>query len=72
MNVLLQTWETPFGLPPFADIRDEDFGPAFDEAIARARAAIGAISEGPGTSFAGWQGCSTIWRGRTAPRRERR
>jgi len=52
MNVLLQTWETPFGLPPFATIRDEDFGPAFDEALARARTAILAIAEGPGTSFA--------------------
>ncbi len=52
MNVLLQPWETPFGLPPFAAIRDEDFGPAFDEALARARAAIAAIAEGPGASFA--------------------
>ncbi len=52
MNVLLQNWETPFGLPPFADIRDEDFGPAFDEALARARVAILAIAEGPGASFA--------------------
>jgi peptidyl-dipeptidase Dcp len=52
MNVLLQNWETPFGLPPFEAIRDEDFGPAFDEALARARATIQAIAEGPGTSFA--------------------
>ncbi len=52
MNVLLEKWDTPFGLPPFAAIRDEDFGPAFDEALSRARAAIGAIAEGPGTSFA--------------------
>ena len=52
MNVLLEKWDTAFGLPPFAQIRDEDFGPAFDEALARARTAIGAIAEGPGTSFA--------------------
>jgi peptidyl-dipeptidase Dcp len=52
MNVLLQAWETPFGLPPFPLVRDEDFGPAFDEALARARANIQAIAEGPGTSFA--------------------
>ncbi len=52
MNVLLETWETPFGLPPFSRIRDEDFGPAFDEALARARATILAIAEGPGTGFA--------------------
>ncbi len=52
MNVLLQPWDTPFGLPPFAAIRDEDFGPAFDEALTRARAAILAIAEGPGRGFA--------------------
>lgn len=52
MNVLLEKWDTAFGLPPFAEVRDEDFGPAFDEALARARTAIGAIAEGPGTSFA--------------------
>ena len=52
MNVLLQAWDTPFGLPPFAQVRDEDFGPAFDEALARARANIAAIAEGPGVSFA--------------------
>jgi peptidyl-dipeptidase Dcp len=52
MNVLLQAWDTPFGLPPFAQVRDEDFGPAFDEALARARANIAAIAEGSGVSFA--------------------
>ncbi len=53
MNVLLEKWDTPFGLPPFASIRDEDFAPAFDEAFARARAAIAAIADGPATDFAG-------------------
>ncbi|MFE3836267.1 M3 family metallopeptidase [Pseudogemmobacter sonorensis] len=52
MNILLQDWETPFGLPPFASLRDEDFAPAFEEAFARARARIQAIAEGPGRSFA--------------------
>jgi peptidyl-dipeptidase Dcp len=52
MNVLLEHWDTPFGLPPFADIRDADFAPAFDEGLARARAAIAAIADGPGESFA--------------------
>ena len=51
MNVLLDKWDTPFGLPPFARIRDEDFGPAFDEALSRARAAVSTIAEGPGASF---------------------
>jgi peptidyl-dipeptidase Dcp len=53
MNVLLKKWETPFGLPPFTSIRDEDFGPAFDEALSRARTAIAAIAEGPAVDFAG-------------------
>jgi len=53
MNVLLEKWDTPFGLPPFAAIRDEDFAPAFDEALARARAAIASIAEGEATDFAG-------------------
>ncbi len=53
MNVLLEKWDTPFGLPPFAAIRDEDFAPAFDEALSRARAAIEAIAGGPGEDFAG-------------------
>lgn len=51
MNVLLQPWDTPFGLLPFAQVRDEDFGPAFDEALMRARANIAAIAEGPGACF---------------------
>lgn len=52
MNILLEKWDTPFGLPPFARVRDEDFAPAFDEALARARAAIAATAEGPGEGFA--------------------
>ena len=51
MNVLLDKWDAPCGLPPFSAIRDEDFGPAYDEALVRARAAIQAIAEGPGASF---------------------
>ena len=44
INPLLVPWTGPFGLPPFADIRDEDFGPAFDAAVAEARRNIAAIS----------------------------
>ncbi len=51
-NPLMQAWDTPFALPPFAAIRDADFGPAFDEALTLARAAIAAIADGPGESFA--------------------
>ncbi len=32
-TILLQDWETPFEMPPFAAIRDEDFVPAFQEAM---------------------------------------
>ena len=39
MNVLLETWETPFGLPPFDQITDADFAPAIEVAMAEARAA---------------------------------
>jgi peptidyl-dipeptidase Dcp len=52
MNALLEPWDGPFGLPPFAAIKDEDFAPAFDQGLAEARAAIADIAEGPGASFA--------------------
>ncbi|MCU0898904.1 MAG: M3 family metallopeptidase [Cypionkella sp.] len=45
MTVFAQDWTTPFGLPPFDQIRDEDFGPAFDSALAEARANIAAIAD---------------------------
>ena len=44
-NVLLQDWETPFGLPPFDRVRDEDFAPAVEAALAEARANVAAIAE---------------------------
>ncbi|MCV2870173.1 M3 family metallopeptidase [Defluviimonas sp. WL0002] len=44
-NPLLSDWTGDFALPPFAAIRDEDFGPAFDAALAEARANIAAIAE---------------------------
>jgi len=44
-NPLLSNWDTPFQLPPFADIRDDDFAPAFDAAMGEARANIAAIAE---------------------------
>ena len=31
-NALLAAWEGEFALPPFAQIKDEDFAPAFDAA----------------------------------------
>jgi peptidyl-dipeptidase Dcp len=53
MNALLTPWNTTFSLPPFAAIRDEHFTPAFEAALAEARANIAAIAEGPATDFAG-------------------
>lgn len=44
-NPLLTAWETPFGLPPFAAIRDADFAPAFEAALAEARDRVAAIAE---------------------------
>jgi len=46
-NPLLADWETPFGLPPFDQISDEDFAPAVDAALAESRANIVAIAENP-------------------------
>ncbi|MBN2508550.1 MAG: M3 family metallopeptidase [Verrucomicrobia bacterium] len=49
-NPLLKEWRTPFGLPPFAEIREEHFLPAIKEGMARQRrevAAITASSETP-------------------------
>jgi peptidyl-dipeptidase Dcp len=33
-NPLLQEWQTPYGLPPFAAVRAEHFEPAFEHALA--------------------------------------
>ncbi|WP_085047403.1 M3 family metallopeptidase, partial [Brevirhabdus pacifica] len=40
-------WTTPFGLPPFQQISDEDFAPALDIALDRARAELAAIAGNP-------------------------
>ena len=32
-NPLLSDWDTPFGLPPYPSISDDDFAPAFDAAM---------------------------------------
>ncbi|MGB5871932.1 MAG: M3 family metallopeptidase [Albidovulum sp.] len=49
-NPLLTPWTAEFALPPFAAIKDDDFAPAFDAALAEARARIaqiGAASDTP-------------------------
>ena len=46
-NPLLADWKTPFGLPPFDKIKDDDFAPAFETAMDEARANIAKIAENP-------------------------
>ena len=52
MNVLLTPSDRPFGLPPFEQIEDADFAPAFEAALTEARSTIAAIANGEGKSFA--------------------
>ena len=47
MNPLLETWKTPFGLPPFDRIKAEHFVPAYGEAMKKALAEIDAIASNP-------------------------
>ncbi len=44
-NPLLSDWNTPFELPPFAQIKDDDFAPAFELAMEEARKNIDAIAK---------------------------
>jgi peptidyl-dipeptidase Dcp len=44
-NPLLAEWTAPFGLAPFDRVTDADFAPAFDAALAQARAEIQAIAD---------------------------
>ncbi|MFO1174307.1 MAG: M3 family metallopeptidase [Paracoccaceae bacterium] len=46
-NPLLQPFDAPFGLPPFGQLTDADFAPAFDAALAEARTRIEAIAADP-------------------------
>ena len=43
-NALLGAWDGEFGLPPFAQVTDADFAPAFEAGLAEARANIAAIA----------------------------
>ncbi len=44
-NPLLADWTTPFKIAPFDKVSDTDFEPAFDKALAEARADINAIAD---------------------------
>jgi len=46
-NPFFAEWTTPFGAPPFDQIKDEHFGPAFDMAIAEWQRDIEAIAANP-------------------------
>jgi peptidyl-dipeptidase Dcp len=46
-NPLLGAWTTPFGAPPFGEIREEHFHPAFEAAMAAQKAAVDAIVNDP-------------------------
>jgi len=46
-NPLLQPWDAPFQLPPFATTRPEHFEPALEAAMAAHRAEIDAIAANP-------------------------
>ncbi len=43
-NPFLTEWKTPFGVPPFADIREDHFLPALKEGMARQKAEVAAIT----------------------------
>jgi peptidyl-dipeptidase Dcp len=47
MQAMLREWDGPFGLPPFAEVRDDDFAAAFDAGLADARADIDRIAADP-------------------------
>jgi peptidyl-dipeptidase Dcp len=46
-NPLLVAWDTPFGVPPFDEIKDEHYLPAFRAAMEQHRAEIQAIVDDP-------------------------
>ncbi|MEL6702441.1 MAG: peptidase M3, partial [Pseudomonadota bacterium] len=46
-NPLMTAWTGPFGLPPFEQIEDAHFEPAFEAGLAAARADIAAIADNP-------------------------
>ncbi|MEM7217415.1 MAG: M3 family metallopeptidase [Pseudomonadota bacterium] len=46
-NPFLEEWDTPFGVPPFAQIEDDHFMPAFKQGVLDMRAEIDAIVANP-------------------------
>ena len=46
-NPLFAEWDTPYGAPPFDDLKEEQFVPAFEHAMALHNADIDAIAKDP-------------------------
>jgi peptidyl-dipeptidase Dcp len=46
-NIFLQDWDTPFKMPPFEAIRDEEFLPAFEQAMQQHLAEVAEIAANP-------------------------
>lgn len=46
-NPFFEEWDTPYGMPPFDQIKDEHFKPAFAKAIEEVRAEVEAIANNP-------------------------
>jgi peptidyl-dipeptidase Dcp len=44
-NPFFAEWNTPFGIPPFDQIKDEHYQPAFDAAFVQLRAEVAAIAD---------------------------
>ena len=44
-SVFAEDWDTPFGVPPFGDIKTEDFSPAFEAALAAQAAEVRSIAD---------------------------
>ena len=49
-NPFFESWDTPYGIPPFDRIRDEHYPPAFERGIEEQRADVAAIRDNPSTA----------------------
>ncbi len=46
-NPFFEKWDTPFGMPPFDQIKNEHYGPAFEYAIKKAKEEIELVANNP-------------------------
>src|SRR5439155_4256991 len=59
-NPVLQSWETPFGLPPFERVRPEHFALALEAAMRAHRGKINAIAPARSASQRNSVGCEAV------------